>query len=77
MEPLYFVMAIMGCGDGSANCAQARVEPVHYQSISTCQASMPSALARNTDLSYPVISATCRSNGRRVVQAHRDNRRGG
>lgn len=77
MEPLYFVMAIMGCGDGSANCAQARVESVHYQSISACQAAMPSALARNTDLSYPVISATCRSNDRRMVQSRRDNRRGG
>lgn len=77
MEPLYFVMAIMGCGDGSVNCAQARVEPLHYQSISACQAAMPSALARNSDLSYPVISATCRSNSRRMVQAHRNNRRGG
>lgn len=77
MGPLYFVMAIMGCGDGSVNCAQARVEPVHFQSISACHAAMPSALARNTDLSYPVISATCRSNSRHMDQAERNYRRGG
>ena len=75
MEPLYFVMAIMGCSDGSANCAEARIEPVHYQSIQACQAAMPSALQRNTDLSYPVISATCRSNGRQMVQTRADRRR--
>lgn len=76
MEPLYFVMAIMGCGDGSTACAEARVEPMHYQSIQACQAAMPAALQRNTDLSYPVISAACRSTGSQMVQASRDNRRG-
>ena len=43
MEPLYFVMAIMGCGDGTANCAEARVESVHYATVQQCQAAMPAA----------------------------------
>ncbi len=63
MGPLFFVMAIMGCGDGSTACAEARVEPVQYRSIAACQAAMPQALMRNSDLSFPVISATCRSGG--------------
>ena len=33
MEPLFYVMAIMGCGDGQAQCPQARVEPAQYQSM--------------------------------------------
>jgi hypothetical protein len=76
MEPLYFVMAIMGCSDGTTNCAQARVEPVHYMSIQQCQAAMPAALIRNSDIDYPVISAACRSVGQQLVANRQDRRRG-
>lgn len=67
MEPLFYVMAIMGCADGSANCAEARVEPARYRSVEACQAAMPAALQRNTDLAYPVISASCRQTGMRYA----------
>lgn len=63
MQPIFFVLAIMGCGDDSSACAEARIEPVRYETISQCRAALPQALARNTDLSFPVISAACRSNG--------------
>lgn len=63
MQPIFFVLAIMGCGDDSSACAEARVEPVRYETAAQCQAALPTALARNTDLSFPVISAACRSNG--------------
>ena len=76
MEPLYFVMAIMGCGDGTANCAEARVEPVHYATVQQCQAAMPAALIRNSDIDYPVVSAACRSVGQQLVQNGQDRRRG-
>jgi hypothetical protein len=76
MEPLYFVMAIMGCGDGTANCAEARVEPVHYATVQQCQAAMPAALIRNSDIDYPVVSAACRSVGQQLVQNRADRRRG-
>ena len=69
MEPLFYVMAIMGCGDGSAQCAQARVETAQYHSITQCQAAMPAALARNSDLDYPVVSATCQAQGARLAQS--------
>ncbi|MGY4395101.1 hypothetical protein ACVWZA_000262 [Sphingomonas sp. UYAg733] len=68
MEPLFYVMAIMGCADGSANCAEARVEPARYETIQQCQAAMPAALGRNSDIDYPVVSAACRANGQRMVQ---------
>ena len=74
MEPLFFVMAIMGCSDGSANCAEARVEPARYATYAQCQAAMPAALMRNTDVDYPVVSAACRRNGPQMVQAKQDKR---
>lgn len=67
MEPFFYVMAIMGCSDGSSLCAEARIEPVRYASIAACQAAMPQALMRNSDLSFPVISATCRGSGTQMV----------
>lgn len=76
MEPFYFVMAIMGCADGSTQCAEARVVPVRYASVAQCQAAMPATLQRNSDIDYPVISAACRSNRPQLVQAN-PQRRGG
>ena len=69
MEPLFFVMAIMGCSDGSANCAVARVEQTRYVSYAQCQADMPVALQRNTDIDFPVVTASCRKNGVEMAQA--------
>ena len=40
MEPVFYVMAILGCGDFQDQCQQARVEPVRYQSAAQCQAAM-------------------------------------
>lgn len=68
MDPLFYVMAIMGCGDGSTACQQARVEVVHYRSIGECQRAMPAALARNSDVDYPVVTASCRATGAPVAQ---------
>ncbi|WP_448662675.1 hypothetical protein ACG3SL_18785 [Sphingomonas sp. CJ20] len=68
MEPVLYVLAIMGCGDDSALCKQARVEPARYTSIMACQEAMPAALQRNTDIDYPVISATCQRQTPQMVQ---------
>ena len=76
MEPLFYVMAILGCGDGSSQCTEARVEPAHYASVQQCQAALPAVLARNTDLSFPTIAANCRANGPMMAKAELRNRRG-
>ena len=68
MAPALFVMAIMGCGDGASPCTQARVLPTRYESAAQCQAALPQALAENTDVSAPTISAMCRAEGKRVVE---------
>ncbi|MES2986544.1 MAG: hypothetical protein V4808_01435 [Pseudomonadota bacterium] len=59
MDQILYVLAIMGCGDDSLACQQARVEPVRYTSYAACQQAMPAALNRNTDVDYPVIAAAC------------------
>ena len=69
MEPVFFVMAILGCGDDGASCSQQRVEPARYQSVAQCQAAMPAALRRNTDIDYPVVTAACQQHGERFADA--------
>ena len=68
MEPLFYVMAIMGCGDGNVRCTEARVVPVRYASMAECRAALPDQLARNTDVSFPTIGATCRTAGTAIAR---------
>ena len=76
MEPVFFVMAILGCGDGNTACQEARVDTAHYATAAQCQAAMPTALARHTDLSFPVIAANCRASGPIIVKADKPARAG-
>lgn len=76
MGPMVFVMAILGCGDGNAPCVQARTAPTAYASLAQCRAALPAALAANTDLAFPVISADCRATGPLVVKVEAKTNRG-
>ncbi|ATY33313.1 hypothetical protein [Sphingomonas psychrotolerans] len=69
MDQVLYVLAIMGCGDDSMQCQQARVEPARYTSIQACQQAMPAALRRNIDVDFPVISATCQRHTGQVADA--------
>ena len=68
MEPVFYVMAILGCGDDQSQCREARIEPVRYQSAAQCQAAMVQVLPRHTDLSFPVIVAACQQRGERMAR---------
>lgn len=67
MDPVFYVLALMGCPDGAGPCVEARVAPARFSSIQACQAAMPAALMQNTDIDYPAITAACRSNSARMV----------
>ena len=67
MEPVFFVMAILGCGDDGGACRPERVEPARFTSFAACQAAMPEALMRSTDLAYPVVAARCERRGVEMV----------
>lgn len=62
MEPVFFVMAILG-GDAGGGCTEARIEPARYTTAVQCRADQVNALARNTDLSFPSIAVACRASG--------------
>ncbi|VXC51197.1 hypothetical protein [Sphingomonas sp. AX6] len=68
MEPLVYVMAILGCGDPGTQCQEARLEPVTYVSAAQCRTEIPNVLMRSTDLDYPTIGAACQSNRERAAQ---------
>ena len=76
MEPLFYVMAIMGCGDGNIQCTQARVVPVRYESMAQCRAALPEQLAQNTDVPYPMIGAACQKRGLDIAKADTKTPRG-
>ena len=69
MTPLFYVMAIMGCGDGGGQFTDARVLPVRYETVAQCRAALPRALADNTDVEFPTIQADCRAQGMTVAKA--------
>jgi len=75
MGSVFYVIAIMGCGDGATQCTQQRVEAARYRSAMQCQAAMPAALIRNTDLDFPTITAACRQVGISMAQRALANRR--
>jgi hypothetical protein len=78
MEPVLLVMAILGCSDDGGDCRQQRIEPVRYGTIAACQAAVPQALRRNTDVDFPVVGAQCQLAGERVVEQRApDSRPGG
>lgn len=67
MEPLYYVMAILGCGDGVTACQDARVLPARYSTVAQCRAALPQAIAANTDVPYPTIAGACRASAMQVA----------
>ena len=67
MQPVFYVLAIMGCGDGSAGCVPARLEPTRFATVTECRAALPVALSHSTDLDFPVIAADCRRGAVKVA----------
>jgi len=61
MGPIAYVIAILGCADGSAACTTVATMPAHFASESSCSAAMGPALAQSTDFDFPTIVAECRA----------------
>ena len=66
MEPVLFVMAILGCGEGDAPCRELRLDQARYRSEAACMAQAESVLMRNDDLAFPNVVASCRPAGARA-----------
>ena len=61
MGPAYFVIAIMGCGDGGTACQTVATPAAHYVSEQTCLAARDAVLMANSDLDFPTLLATCQA----------------
>ena len=60
MEPLLYVMAILGCGESDAACRQVAVVEQRYESEAQCLAATEEELLRRDDLLFPSVVAQCR-----------------
>ena len=56
----FFLIAIMGCADGSAACAPVATMPARYESRAACAAATDQALHASTEFDFPTIVAECR-----------------
>lgn len=76
MGPVFYIMAILGCGDGAAACQQVRMVDTHYASADACAAAMNAALMDATDLSFPEVTAECRPSAKANLAAAQAKPRG-
>ena len=60
MGPGFYVIAILGCADGSAACTPVATMPTRYESRDACQAATVNALQGSSDFDFPTLLAQCR-----------------
>ena len=75
MGPVYYVIAILGCGDGSVQCSPAATVPTQYSTQAACEAATGDALVANSDLDFPMIVAECRASRARPAAAKPEKKR--
>ena len=59
MGPGFFILAIMGCGDGAAMCEQVAREDTVYSSEAACFAASDEVLLRESIRPFPLLMAEC------------------
>ena len=60
MGPGFYVIASMGCADGSAACTPVATMPTRYESRDVCQAATADALITGGEFDFPTLLAQCR-----------------
>ena len=60
MGPGFYVIAIMGCADGSMGCTPLATMPTGYESHEACEAATGGALQSSGDFDFPTLLAKCR-----------------
>jgi hypothetical protein len=63
MGPAAYVIAILGCADGAAQCTPVATLPARYESEATCFAATGGALADGAAFDFPTIVAQCQPAG--------------
>ncbi len=65
MEPLMFIMAILGCGESAAPCREGAVAEASYTSEGECLAATEEEIVRRSHQLFPSVVAQCRPAGAR------------
>jgi hypothetical protein len=68
-----FLLAILGCGEGDAQCQQVAIAPVTFQSQAACMAASEPLVAQHADADFPVVVAQCRPARLRSASLRADN----
>ncbi len=66
MGVAYFVIAILGCADGSTACTPVMTVPARYATEAGCLAATPGALLKHNDFDFPSLFAECRPSSPRA-----------
>jgi hypothetical protein len=59
MGPVFYVMAILGCGEADTACQPVAQAQAQYQSIDACNAATADEIMSRSDLAFPVVVAQC------------------
>ena len=57
MEPVYYVIAILGCTDGSTQCTPVATVPTQYASQQACPAGTQLAILARSHFYFPTLVA--------------------
>ena len=60
MGPAFYVLAILGCGEGETVCQQITTAGSSYESVDACNQASEGALMNHIDAAFPVVVAQCR-----------------
>lgn len=71
----YFIIAILGCADGSAACTPVATVPTQYASEAECNAATAEALVNSSNLDFPSLVAQCRAVARPAAAEAKDPRK--
>jgi hypothetical protein len=63
MEPLLYVMAILGCGEDESTCRELRLAEARFATETACLAATEAELSRHDGASWPIVVAQCRPAG--------------
>ena len=59
MDAAYFVIAILGCGDGGTTCTRVATLQTHDATEAQCSAATAAVLQDNSDFDFPTLVAKC------------------
>lgn len=74
MGPAYFVIAILGCADGGAQCTPVATLQTHYATAAECSTATGPALEANSNFDFPTLLAQCHAANAPAAASIKDDR---